>query len=232
MGRVSREARLTFIMLWTISDDAGRLRGNSRMLASLLFPYDDDAKDLMPGWLDELEGEGCIKRYQVGKDSYVQIENWLEHQKIDKPSASKIPAPESPREDSRILPVGKDQGKDQGSEDQGMDQGAATPAEPAPPASEQSKSKKPKLVTLPEGFAISERVRKWAIDKGHSRLDEHLENFVSTARAKAYQYADWDEAFMKAVRENWAKLSAPKASRHNNFAQQDYHAGVKPDGSF
>ena len=44
MGRVSRDARLCFVMLWTIADDSGRLRGNSRMLASLLFPYDDDAK--------------------------------------------------------------------------------------------------------------------------------------------------------------------------------------------
>ena len=51
MGRVSREARLCFILLWTIADDAGRLRGNSRMLASLLYPYDDDAKKQYPdGW--------------------------------------------------------------------------------------------------------------------------------------------------------------------------------------
>ena len=91
MGRVSRDARLCFIELWTLADDSGRLRGNSRMLASLLFPYDDDAKDLMPRWLDELMDEGCIVAYRVGNDSYVQICNWLIHQKIDKPSKSKIP---------------------------------------------------------------------------------------------------------------------------------------------
>lgn len=92
MGRVSRESRLCFILLWTIADDAGRLRGNSRMLASLLYPYDDDAKKHIDGWLDQLSSEGCIARYEVDGTSYVQVLNWSAHQKIDKPSASKLPA--------------------------------------------------------------------------------------------------------------------------------------------
>jgi len=100
MGRVSREARYCFIMLWTVADDSGRLRGNSRMLASLLFPYDDDVSGLIDGWLDELAAEGCIVKYQVDGNSYIQIANWLIHQKIDKPSQSKIPEFD---ESSRIL---------------------------------------------------------------------------------------------------------------------------------
>ncbi len=92
MGRVSRESRLCFILLWTIADDAGRLRGNSRMLASLLYPYDDDAKNKIETWLAQLASEGCIARYEVDGTSYVQIKHWAEHQKIDKPSASRLPA--------------------------------------------------------------------------------------------------------------------------------------------
>lgn len=107
MGRISRDARLCFIQLWTIADDYGRLRGNPRMLAGLLFPYDDDATGLIDGWLGELEREGCIFPYQCGRASYIQIIGWAEHQKIDKPTKSKIPAPPedfgSPRESSRIL---------------------------------------------------------------------------------------------------------------------------------
>lgn len=131
MGRVSRDARLCFVMLWTIADDSGRLRGNSRMLASLLFPYDDDAKKLMDKWLTELESEGCITRYSVAGDSYLAITEWLAHQKIDRPSPSKIPPPiegsrvvANPRESSAL-----DQGRDQG-KDQGEDSGAAS----TPPA--------------------------------------------------------------------------------------------------
>jgi len=108
MGRISRDARLTFLQLWTIADDAGRLRGNSRMLASLLFPYDDDAPALMNTWLDELENEGCIIRYSSSGQSYIEICNWLIHQRIDKPSESKIPSSANPRESSRTLLVGEE----------------------------------------------------------------------------------------------------------------------------
>lgn len=65
---------------------------------------------------------------------------------------------------------------------------------------------KPKLTPLPDGFSISERVRAWATEKGWLRLDEHFAAFCSKARAKAYVYADWDEAFMEAVRKDWAGL--------------------------
>jgi len=121
MGRVSRESRLCFILLFTLADDSGRLRGNSRMLASLLYPYDDDAKKHIDTWLSELHREKCIERYEIDGDSYVQLNNWLNHQKIDKPTASKIPPPPDIREDSRGLAddsrkIALDQGMDQGKE--------------------------------------------------------------------------------------------------------------------
>jgi hypothetical protein len=128
MGRVSRESRLLFILLWTLADDSGRLRGDSRMLASVLYPYDDDAKKLLPKWIAQLEKEKCVHVYVVEDSTYLQILNWSAHQKIDKPSKSKIPAfGESPRivanplEPSRMFVGGsKDQGsRIKGSEDQG-----------------------------------------------------------------------------------------------------------------
>ncbi|WP_439671453.1 helix-turn-helix domain-containing protein [Cupriavidus necator] len=68
-----------------------------------------------------------------------------------------------------------------------------------------AKSKAAKTA-IPDGFGISENVRKWAQAKGHARLEEHLEHFIGTAKANAYQYADWDAAFMNAVRNDWARL--------------------------
>jgi len=123
MGRVSREARLCFILLWTLADDSGRLRGNSRMLASLLYPYDVDAGTLIIDWIGELEREGCVTVYRIASDHYIQILNWLKHQKIDKPSQSKIP---EFREEYRILANPRehsllDQGSRKGSEDQGKE---------------------------------------------------------------------------------------------------------------
>lgn len=101
MGNVSREARLLFILLWTLADDSGRCRGASKALASLLYPYDDDAADHIDEWLEQLEIQDCIVRYKSGGSTYLQINNWTNHQKIDKPSASKFPDPSGVTESRR-----------------------------------------------------------------------------------------------------------------------------------
>lgn len=123
LGRVSREARLLFILLFTLVDDSGRTRGNSRMLASLLFPYDDDAPNLIENWLEELEREQCVRRYIVDEQVYLEIINWLKHQRIDKPTESKLPGFQ---ESSRILancPGGNRNGKERKGRDLEVDQG-------------------------------------------------------------------------------------------------------------
>lgn len=101
LGRVSREARLLFIGLFSCCDDLGRARASSRLLASRLYPYDDDAFKKLPGWIAELEKQGCIRLYQVDGEAYLDIPKWPNHQKIDKPSASKLPSFDDVREDSR-----------------------------------------------------------------------------------------------------------------------------------
>jgi hypothetical protein len=134
MGRVSRDARLLFVMLWPICDDHGRTRAASRMLASLLFPYDDDAPSLIDGWLAELEREGCIRRYTVEGSTFLEVCNWLNHQKIDKPSKPQFPGFDegSPntREDSRTFVVGKEgKGREKDQEQERAD--ASRPPSPA-----------------------------------------------------------------------------------------------------
>lgn len=132
IGRLSRDARLLFIELWTVADDEGRCRAASRMLASTLFPYDGDAQHLIDGWLKELEAEQCIRLYEVDGSHYLAITNWHKHQKIDRPSTSRLPPPSehsTPREPSRQfvetsrvldadldldLDLDQDRGKDQG----------------------------------------------------------------------------------------------------------------------
>lgn len=107
IGRLSRDARLLFILLWTHVDDEGRARAASRMLASLLYPYDNDVPTLIDTWLDELEDEQCIRRYEHEGSHYLEVVNWRKHQKIDKPSASRLPSFDEgspvPREASRSL---------------------------------------------------------------------------------------------------------------------------------
>ena len=101
LGKVSREARLLFIGLFSCCDDVGRARASSRLLASRLFPYDDDAFKRLPGWMAELEKQGCIRIYVVDGESYLDLPKWANHQKIDKPSISKLPSFDDIREGSR-----------------------------------------------------------------------------------------------------------------------------------
>lgn len=168
MGRVSRDARLLFIMLWTLCDDSGRTRGNSRMLASLLFPYDGDASGLIDGWLAELEREGCTVRYSSGGQTYLEVRNWLNHQKIDKPSQSKIPAFD---ESSRILAnprerSSEDQGMDQGMEgDQGTD--SANAESPAHPSAELAYPCPHQAIVAAyhEALPMLPQVREWTAER-------------------------------------------------------------------
>ena len=105
MSRVSRESRLLFVLLWTVADDAGRSRADPVLLAGLLYCRDADAVELLPGWLDELERERCIERYAVDDVEYLRVVRWRKHQKIDRPTPSRLPTapsePRAPREGSR-----------------------------------------------------------------------------------------------------------------------------------
>ncbi|MBS0537906.1 MAG: hypothetical protein JSR47_04075 [Proteobacteria bacterium] len=105
MVHVSRDARLLFIQLWTVADDCGRARAALPELAATLYPADADAPALLPDWLDELEREGCIERYTVEDVDYLRVASWRKHQRIDRPTPSRLPpAPReplaSPREES------------------------------------------------------------------------------------------------------------------------------------
>lgn len=96
MGRVSRDARLLFIQLWLVADDAGRLVFDHERLVEDLYPEDPDASTLLTIWLGELEREKCIERYQVNDRAFVRIVKWHKHQAVDRPSPSSYPA--APRE--------------------------------------------------------------------------------------------------------------------------------------
>lgn len=68
-----------------------------------------------------------------------------------------------------------------------------------------AKARKRATTPLPEGFQVSDAVRKWAKERGYGDLDVHLEVFITKCQAKGYTYVDWDRAFMSAIREDWAR---------------------------
>ncbi len=104
MGRVSRDARLLFVLLWTVVDDEGRCHADLDNLAKVLYPSDFDASLYLLAWLDELEREGCIERYAIDQVEYLRVVHWHEHQWIGHPTPGCLPpSPHERPHDSGIL---------------------------------------------------------------------------------------------------------------------------------
>lgn len=97
MGRVSRDARLTFVLLWTQCDDHGRFRAATPLLKGHLYPYDEDIRNAdLDSWLEELARVGRIHIYEVDGQRYGEVCNWAKHQRIDNAGKSNLPEPPPP----------------------------------------------------------------------------------------------------------------------------------------
>ncbi len=91
----SRGSRLLFIGLWNFADDTGRLRDSAKSIRAQIFPGDDDVNsEIVRGMIDELSSNGLVNKYEVDGEGYLEITGW-NHQRIDRPHASKHPAPNS-----------------------------------------------------------------------------------------------------------------------------------------
>lgn len=86
-------ARLTWIGLWTHCDDAGRAKDNGKLIKAALWPLDDVSLRDVEEDLRTLAAHGRIVRYEVDGQRYLEVTNWSEHQKISRPTPSKIPPP-------------------------------------------------------------------------------------------------------------------------------------------
>ncbi len=90
LAQVSREARYTFVLTWTISDDEGFFRAEPRQLLGQLYPFDVELEGRqLEAWLCELAAIGVLRWRQTKDGARVgEVVNWRRHQKIDRPSKS------------------------------------------------------------------------------------------------------------------------------------------------
>jgi hypothetical protein len=110
VAALTYRARLTWVGLWTYADDEGRGKDNARIIKGDLWPLEDDVTHLeVEADLCELEQHGRITRYEANGERYLFVNKWLDHQRISKPTASKLPPPPAP-EDSRTTPVALPEG--------------------------------------------------------------------------------------------------------------------------
>lgn len=221
--------RLLFIGLWTLADRAGRLEDKPKKIKMAIFPA--DSVDVDAG-LNELQQSGFLLRYEHSGVRYIQVLAFSKHQSPHKDEkASAIPAPcehgastvqeldsHSVNPPDLLIPESL-------STDSGFPNDESAPAPVA--AAAPKKSRAPAKTPLPDGFCISDRVRSWAVEKGYSHLERHFENFVGACKARGYSYVDWDEGFMGAIRNDWAKLNGPQARASPANKQLDLAAAQK-----
>lgn len=92
LAECSSLARLLFAGLWCLADRAGRLEDRPKRIRAEVLPYDDGSVDEM---LEELRRAGFIKRYQVGDQRLIQVQNFAKHQNPHcREPESTIPAPD------------------------------------------------------------------------------------------------------------------------------------------
>ena len=82
-------ARLIYISLWSASDDFGCIRDEPERIAMEVMPRENPTE--FDDWIQFFEVSGKINRFVNDDGSfYLQIASWESHQKIDRPTKSKL----------------------------------------------------------------------------------------------------------------------------------------------
>lgn len=193
--------------LMSVVDDHGRFYGNHALIRAACYPLKlDKVSDSDIGkWLQVTEKAGLVRQYLAtdGK-RYIQLIDF--GQRIQ--AKSKFPEPDGEAPKLTVIHGGSPEVTEEnrlvgdGVEDEGGN----------------TRARKPRATKtlLPDDFGISDRVKAWAQEKGHTRLPEHLESFKAKCKAKGYAYADWDSAFMEAIRNDWANLGKSQKTTVNH----------------
>lgn len=85
-------SKLIFIGLFSQADDEGYGKAKPSYIRSVLFPNDEDKRIAdIENALSEIAQTMSVIFYEVGGYAYYRLTNWLSWQKVDKPSASRIP---------------------------------------------------------------------------------------------------------------------------------------------
>lgn len=146
LGGMSLLARLTFVGLFSLADDEGRGRGSDKFLMMRIHGYAPDVKlEDLADTLLKLEELGYVRFYAAAGCRYYYLPGFKDHQRIDKPSRSELPAPPADEgrlpfaDDSKSFPGRLEeasQGEGKGGDGKGQEESTARPApgaqEPSP----------------------------------------------------------------------------------------------------
>lgn len=197
VGALGWAEEVFYRRLQSIVDDHGRYEASPQLLRSKCYPLHTDKQvnaRMVWQWLAECVKVGLVVCYDVAGKRYLEVLNFGQQKR----TASKFPQPPSIDSKGNQLPAYEHLGVVVfGGVVEGVGVADAR-ADALPPRGRKT--------PLEPGFGISDRVKAWAAEKGYGQLSRHLEAFKTKCLAKSYSYADWDAAFMEAIREDWAKL--------------------------
>jgi hypothetical protein len=236
-GECSARARLVFVASLNFADDEGNLDRSAKQLRAQTMPYDngDDAE----GLVTELLKAGLFIEYEVQGKFYLHIKNFQLHQKIDKPSKSRLPAynnsPSTPRglpenslssrqkklaegigsgvrEDQNKIKINTQRGSKRGEDARGGETETDTERIPRP---------RPRQGTrLPDDFALTEPRRMYAFEH-QVDADSTFEAFCAYWRAKPFNATklDWDLTWKSWVMRESKDAARAQARRQTRFEQ-------------
>lgn len=244
LAELSLEHRILFAGLWCLADREGRLEDRPKRIKSEVFPYDNiDANPM----LDALAESGFIVRYAVEDAHYIEIKHFGKHQRphtserpsvipqfgeprlttaanLDEPPRhTKVNHTSTPKSESNALTP------DSPTPDSGFSDSPTAgkeprqpsliaPAEPAAP-----KSKRKPLKFWPEAFALTEKLKQYAIAKGvpADKVESEWEAFHAWCIREDAMYRNWDAAWCTRVL-NYGKFGGKE--QRNGLASQNSRA--------
>lgn len=93
VGKLCRDARLTYIGLWTFADDCGVVIGNIFWLKSKIYPTDQIQIQQFEKWIAELEINGFIYLFSYKNEKFIYLPTFSRHQVINKPNMEDLNVP-------------------------------------------------------------------------------------------------------------------------------------------
>ncbi|GAA2566161.1 hypothetical protein GCM10010435_44160 [Winogradskya consettensis] len=244
-------AQMTFIGLWTHVDDEGRCVDDARLIKAAIWPLAERLASDVEEDLKALTESSLITRYKVGERSFLAVTNWHEHQRINRPTASKVPAPPSRAEQAKRaseeqaragsswensqISEPSSQAHAQLSEDSpperkgtgNREQGKEEPFAPQAGAPQNRKGTR-----IPADFTPDDSMRDWAkSNTPNAIVSLETANFVDHWTAKSGKDAtklDWVAAWRTWMR-NAQKWSSEGSNRQQSSAPRQPHQAYRED---
>ncbi len=192
LSECSLSARLTFIGLWTFADDEGRMEFQPIRLRMQIYPCGSVTLVKLREYLGELSERSLIRLYVVDGKEYLDIPGFAKHQRINRPTESRLPDYSMSTHGALNAPSPLER---KGKEGRGSAQGCASPHD--------------SLAEPPEGLDL-EAWGRWVFYRQRIKKPLRDVSIPAAQREMAALGADQAAAVEHTIAKGWTGLRAPE----------------------